>query len=219
MFGIGLPELFIVALIGIVPVVLLLLRVFAKTRVQEGERARGSIDPAENALFASSYLEQAYKRMVGKPLSLGVKLVTDAILADRPAPYESVTTSAAFRLGVVNCFALTAAMNLDIKTLGVLVVPLESTLELYKQDRYEPKKVSVQDYLSAFGIRIIFDDVSSPTRLEQYKVLAEEKILAVTSDPLFVTAVKEYVEVHFPKTAVVHPVIKDDGKVAKMELE
>ena len=175
-------------------------------------RKRSNDVAEKNVHLAMAYLEEVHNRIVGEPISLGVRLVTSEILNNRPAQYESVKTPEAFRLGIINCFALKSAIDPELKAIGVIITPSNSISNLYKQDHYGPNKVSIQDYLSAFGIDINFDSVLDPTSFHNH-IKQAKKLLAITSDSLSLPAIKGFFK---DTSAVIYPIISDDGKVAKL---
>lgn len=76
---------------------------------------------SQNTQLALAYLNQVSDKMLGDPLSLGVKMITEAILGERPANYSDVKSPVSFRLAVICCFAYLAAMFTEKKTIDVLV--------------------------------------------------------------------------------------------------
>ncbi len=161
------------------------------------------------AKLAFVYLEEVYKRMAGEPLSFGAKVVYTEILSGESAKYGLVTTPEIFRLGVISYFALIAAMYPARDFFGVIITRDSAEDYLYEQDRYGQTKISVEEYLSAFGISVKdFSTYMQETNNQIFKKVG--KALAVTSLNEFMVYVKDY------KGIEMSPIIEDDGERAKL---
>jgi len=168
--------------------------------------------PAGGAL-AIAASEQIAARMLGSPLSLGVKIVTAEILGGRGASYQLVTSAETFRLGVIGVFTLTALLQPDTRCLGVLRGGTPAIAAAYRGDRLGAGKVPLPEYLAAFGIQLLPEgDIGIiETSLANAALPEPKKLLAIVDNALSLDKLAR-----LNRGLVVHPVVKDDGKTALM---
>lgn len=168
--------------------------------------------PAEGAL-AIAASEQIAARMLGSPLSLGVKVITAEILGGRAASRGLVTSAEAFRLGVIGVFTLTALLQPDIRCLGVLFGGTAAIAAAYRGDQFGSGKMPLQEYLAAFGIELLPEGDIGLIRagVAAASGSGAKKNLIIVHDERSLEHLKR-----IRKGLVVHPVVKDDGKTASM---
>lgn len=159
-------------------------------------------DSQRDFAFANAYLEEVYSRIIGGPISLGIKLIGAELSSERPAQYNLVPTPEKFRLGVISYFGVLAAMLPERQGMfGVIYTTGSASAESYLQDRYGNNMATASNYLAAFGITI--------KRRYDYKFIKDkERILAIVPESVFNS--------RGGAGGSMFPVIKDDGKVAVM---
>jgi hypothetical protein len=90
-----------------------------------------------DAGYAIAYLDEVFRRIVGNPISLGVKIVGAELSAGRPAQYCMLASPEKFRLGVLGYFGLLAT-TLPEKTgmFGVIYTAGSASSAQYLNDRH-----------------------------------------------------------------------------------
>lgn len=168
--------------------------------------------PAEGALSAAAS-EQIAARMLGSPLSLGVRMITSEILGGRLASRGLVTSAEAFRLGVIGVFTLTALLRPDIRSLGVLFAETAAIASSYRGDRFGAGKMPLQEYLSAFGIELLPEGDIGLIRASDaaVSVSGPKKHLIIVHDARSFEHLRRT-----RKGLVVYPIVRDDGKAASL---
>jgi hypothetical protein len=168
--------------------------------------------PAEGAL-AIAASEEIAARMLGSPLSLGVKMVTSEILGGRMASRGLVTSAESFRLGVIGVFTLAALLRPDIRCLGVLFGGTAAIAAAYRGDRFGAGTMPLQEYLAAFGIQLLPEGDIGLIR-------AGDAAVSISGTKKHLIIVHEARSLHhlrrIGRGLVVHPVVGDDGKAAYM---
>ena len=157
--------------------------------------------------------EQIAGKMLGNPLSVGIKTVTAEILGGRSAAYRLVTSPQAFRLGVIGVFTIVDLLNPDIRSLGILLCGTEAIARAYRNDRYGTGRIALSERLAAFGIDGLAEGDIGIIRAGAWLEtgVGAKKLFAVTHDQKFLD---RFARVR--KGAAVFPVIRDDGKAAVM---
>jgi hypothetical protein len=168
--------------------------------------------PAESVL-AIAASEQIAARVLGSPLSLGVRVITAETLGGRVASRGLVTSAEAFRLGVIGVFTLVAQLKPDIRSLGVLHCGTAAIAAAYRGDRIGAGKMPLQEYLSAFGIDLLPEGDVGLIRAGDaaVSVSGPKKYLIIVHD---VRSLEHLGQIW--KGRVVYPVVKDNGKTASM---
>ncbi|MBN1837586.1 MAG: hypothetical protein JW820_17145 [Spirochaetales bacterium] len=171
----------------------------------------GKPNRSADASLAIAASGQTAARMLGAPLSLGVKMVSSEILAGRAASRGLVTSSEAFRLGVVSAFTLSALLRPDVRSLGVLLGTTADIAAAYREDPLGVSRVPLKDYLSAFGIDLLPDGQAGITGAQDAASGTSriKKYLAITHDVGFLNQLAR-----IRRGIVIHPVVKDDGQSA-----
>jgi hypothetical protein len=179
---------------------------FRKTKKQDDS------DKPDFQLANAIYLEASAK-MLGAELSIGARLITSEILGGRSAAYGLVKSPDVFRLGVLGCFAMTAALFPKKKILGIVMASRMEVAKAYLNDRYGANKITAQEYLSAFGIEILSEGYLNIRSSDGFSYIldSQKKMLGFTWDPSF----KDYMKNRFQDRMIVHPIIVDDGKESR----
>jgi hypothetical protein len=113
---------------------------------------------------------------------------------------------------VLGCYAMTAALFPDKKILGVVMAKNKETADAYRNDTYGEKKISMQEYLSAFGIEVLPEGYLGIRSADgmSYMLSCKNKMLGITWDALFKDRIGT-LEQRF----ITHPVVVDDGLQAQ----
>lgn len=161
-------------------------------------RATGTSTP--DASYAVAYSDELFRRIVGDPISLGVKMVGAELSAGRPAQYCMLASPEKFRLGVLGYFGLLAA-TLPEKTgmFGVIYTAGSASSAQYLNDRYGTKMATAQNFLDAFGITL-------KQRYDRQLMRGKERVLAILPESEFLSL--------GGVRGDMFPVIKDDGEKA-----
>ena len=103
-------------------------------------------------------------------------------MGNEPARYSDVRTKSAFHLCVLGCFANMALLLADYKFMFILILSDSRKLDSYMKDLYGSNKISIQEYLSAFGIEIVPNSALNGSReFKTYIRNAPDKILVITT--------------------------------------
>ena len=172
----------------------------------------GRPNRSADAALAIAASEQLAARMLGAPLSLGVKMVTSELLGGRDASRGLVSSSEAFRLGVIGAFTFTALLQPDVRSLGVLLGTTAAIAAAYRDGRYGASKVALGDYLSAFGVDLLPDGDIGIIATHGAAAGGSRglKHLAITHDPRFLDQLAR-----IRRGIVIYPIIQDDGQAAR----
>ena len=155
-----------------------------------------------DASYAIAYLDEVFRRIVGDPLSLGVKMVGAELSSGSAAQHCMLPTPEKFRLGVLAYFGLLAA-TLPEKAgmFGVIYTAGPASSAQYLNDRYGTNMTTAQNFLDAFGIKLVQSYDRQPAR-------GKERILAILPE-------SEFVRLGGVR-ADMFPVVKDDGETASI---
>ena len=135
---------------------------------------------SEDARLALAYAEQIYERMMGMPISLGVKMITNSLFGDDTVNANSVANKTAYHMGIINYFAVLASFDKSHQMIGALITQDDSTARLYKTQKYGQRGCSLKDYLDAFDIQIVPDkEVASTMSLKRYAANTGRNLLII----------------------------------------